>query len=106
MVDQMTGQPPQPVADDIEDLQLSYGLDTDGDGFVDATRNDGGAVLGAGEIPRIRRVRLHLVARSRRPEKDWSGIRPPAGNRAGAATADGYRRRSIEVNIDVRNSGT
>ncbi|MBP2673385.1 MAG: hypothetical protein H6Q84_225 [Deltaproteobacteria bacterium] len=108
MVDRMiAGQVPQPVADDIEDLQLTYGLDTDGDGVVDTIRSgNGGTVLAAGEIPRIRRVRLHLVARSRRPEKDWSGIRPAVANRAGAATTDGYRRRTIEVNIDVRNSGT
>ncbi|MBE0569135.1 MAG: PilW family protein [Deltaproteobacteria bacterium] len=109
MVDRMIGGgvTPQPLADDIEDLQLSYGLDTDSDGFVDASRNDmGDAVMTAGEIRQVRQVRLHLVARSRLPEKDWSGIRPAIGNHPGAATNDGYRRRTIEVNIDVRNSGT
>jgi hypothetical protein len=109
MVDRLiTGQNPQPLADDIEDLQISYGVDTNGDGVIEAFRNAavGGATLAVGEIPQIRQVRLHLIARSRLPEKDWIGRRPAAGNRGTAGTTDGYRRRIIEVNIDVRNSGT
>jgi hypothetical protein len=34
MVDRLNGDAPQPVADDIEDMQLSYGLDTNNDGAV------------------------------------------------------------------------
>lgn len=107
MVDRLNGDDPQPVADDIEDLQLSFGIDNNADGVVDVGRCTwGGTVISAGEIPRIRQVVLHLVARSRIPEKDWLGSRPRAGNHPAATTADGYRRRTIEVNIDVRNSGT
>lgn len=108
MVDRLiAGQAPQPVADDIEDMQLSFGLDTNADGVVDAQRSTaGGTAISAADIPRIRQVTLHLVARSRRPEKSWIGSRPGAANHAAAATTDGYRRRTIEVNIDVRNSGT
>jgi len=108
MVDRLiAGQPPQPVADDIEDMQLSFGLDTNADGVVDTQRSTaGGTAISAAEIPRIRQVVLHLVARSRRPEKSWNGSRPGAANHAAATATDGYRRRTIEVNIDVRNSGT
>ncbi len=108
MVDRLNGDAPQPVADDIEDMQLSYGLDTNGDGAVDTVRCAWGGVaaFSAGQIPQIRQVVLHLVARTRMPEKGWQDSRPQAGNRPGAATADGYRRRVIEVNVDVRNSGT
>ena len=108
MVDRLNGDAPQPVADDIEDMQLSYGLDTNNDGAVDTARCTWGGVaaFSSGQVPQIRQVVLHLVARSRMPEKGWQEIRPRAGNRAAATTTDGYRRRSIEVNIDVRNSGT
>ncbi len=111
MVDRLTtgtASDRQPVADDIEDMQLSYGLDTDADGDVDTFRcaKGGTAVFSTGQIQQIRQVRLHLVARSRIPESDWIGMRPEAQNRPAATATDGYRRRSIEVNIDVRNSGT
>lgn len=108
MVDRLNGDAPQPVADDIEDMQLSYGLDTNNDGAVDTYRCAWGGVaaFSAGQIPQIRQVVLHLVARSRMPEKGWKEARPRAGNRAEATTTDGYRRRAIVVNIDVRNSGT
>lgn len=108
MVDRLNGDAPQPVADDIEDLQLSYRLDTDNDGDADTDRctSAGNATFSAGQIPQIRQVVLHLVARSRMPEKGWRESRPGAGNRTPAATVDGYRRRTIEVKIDVRNSGT
>jgi type IV pilus assembly protein PilW len=106
MVDRnIPGQTAQPVADDIEDLQLAYGLDTNADGVVDQWRNDGGAVLAVGEIPQIRQVRLRILARSRLPDRNWSETRPALGNHAGGGTADGYRRRISDVMIDVRNSG-
>ncbi len=106
MVDRnIPGQDPQPVADDVEDLQLAYGLDTNGDGVVDQWRNDGGAVLAAAEVPQVRQVRLNLLARSRLPDRGWSETRPALLNRAGGGAADGYRRRAIDVMIDLRNSG-
>ncbi|MBE0604044.1 MAG: PilW family protein [Deltaproteobacteria bacterium] len=108
MVDRLNGDAPQPVADDIEDLQLSYWLDTNNDGVAETDKctTAGNGTFSMGQIPQIRQVVLHLVARSRMPEKGWRDSRPKAGNRAQAATVDGYRRRTIEVKIDVRNSGT
>lgn len=106
MVDRMAGLPPQPVADDIEDLQLSYGLDTSGGGAVTAWRNRlGDPVLTAAEIPQIRQVRLQIIARTRLPEAGWAETRPALGNQAAGAGADGYRRRIYDIVIDVRNSG-
>ena len=88
MVDRLTtrDRAPQPVADDIEDMQLSYGLDTNNDGVVDTFRCGEGetAIFSAGQIPQIRQVRLHLVARSRIPESGLDrqrGPRPRTGRR-------------------------
>ena len=101
MVDRMTGQPPQPVADDIEDMQFQYGLDTTGtpDGIVD-TWTDNPA-----NTTQIRQVRIMLLARSRLPEKGWKETRPALGNRTAGTTIDGYRRRIMDMVVDVRNSG-
>jgi type IV pilus assembly protein PilW len=106
MVDRMAGagQPPQPLADDIEDMQVSYGLDTNADGVVDnpdpATWTSTPA-----NLSQVRQVRLQLLARTRVPDRDWSETRPALGNHAAGAAADGYRRRVADVVIDVRNSG-
>ena len=108
MVDRMGGLAPQPVADDIEDMQLSYGLDTNNDGVVDAWRNDvvGGPVLSVpAEVPQIRQVRLQFIARTRLPGAGWAETRPVLGNHAAGATPDGHRRRIYDIVIDVRNSG-
>jgi type IV pilus assembly protein PilW len=99
MVDRMGGALAQPVADDIEDMQLTYGLDTGGDGIVDNWTPS------PTTPSQIRQVRLQLVARSRLPEAGWSETRPSIGNHAAGTAPDGYRRRIYDIVIDVRNSG-
>jgi type IV pilus assembly protein PilW len=101
MVDRMGGQTPQPVADDIEDVQLTYGLDTNADGVVDTWT----ASPSVAQVAQVRQVRLQLLARTRIPDTNWSETRPALGNHAAGTTADGYRRRIVDVVIDVRNSG-
>lgn len=103
MVDRMAGAAPQPLADDIEDMQFDYGLDTSTptDGVVDLwTPNPTNA-----QMPLIRQVRLQFVARTRIPEAGWTETRPALGNHAAGATPDGYRRRTYDIVVDVRNSG-
>jgi len=101
MVDRLGGLESQPLADDIEDVQLTYGLDTStpADGVIDTW-------TASPTIPsQIRQVRLQLIARTRFPESGWSETRPALGNRAAGTTPDGYRRRIYDAVIDVRNSG-
>ena len=100
MVDRMGGAAAQPVADDIEDMQLTYGLDTNADGIIDSW-----VPPGAVTPSQIRQVRLQFIARTRLPEAGWSETRPALGNRAAGTTPDGYRRRTYDIVIDVRNSG-
>jgi type IV pilus assembly protein PilW len=101
---QRLGMPePQPVADDIEDMQFEYGIDTStpADGTVDSwTPSPTSAQLAL-----VRQVRLQFIARSRRPEAGWSETRTVLGNNNGPFTADGHRRRTYDIVIDVRNSG-
>ncbi len=95
----MGGAPPQPVADDIEDMQFQYFLDTDFDG-VPETWSDN-----PGDLTQIRQVRILLCARTKFPEKGWQEVRPALGNRPAGAGADGYRRRMLAITLDVRNAG-
>ena len=101
MLDRMTGTA-QPLADDIEDMQIQYGLDTDGDFVVDNVVNSPTAA----QVPQVKQVRLFLSARTRMTEKGWQDARPALADRAGGA-ADSYRRRTIEngIVIDLRNPG-
>ena len=101
MVDRLGGATPQPVADDIEDLQLTYGVDLNGNGVIDSTE----WTPTPANMSQIRQVRLQLTARTRLPETGWSETRPPLGNHAAGTTPDGYRRRTYDIVIDVRNSG-
>ncbi|MBI5906384.1 MAG: PilW family protein [Deltaproteobacteria bacterium] len=99
MVDRMGPFPPQPLADDIEDMQFTYGLDTDADGTVDTWTPSPASPA------QIRQVRMQLLARTRFTEQGWAETRPALGNRPGGTAADGYRRRVHDIVIDVRNSG-
>jgi type IV pilus assembly protein PilW len=101
MLDRMTGAA-QPLADDIEDMQIQYGLDTDGDFVVDTVVNSPTAV----QIPQVKQVRLFLSARTRMTEKGWQDARPALADRA-AGPSDSYRRRVIQsgIVIDLRNPG-
>ena len=100
MLDKRNGQPPQPLADDIEDLQFQYSMDTDGNGTIDVVDNN---VVGNASL--VRQVHVYLLARPRITEKGWveTGDRNMADHLPGAAN-DGYRRRRTEMVLDVRNS--
>jgi hypothetical protein len=101
MVQRMGNASPQPLAEDIEDMQLEFGIDTSApaDGIVDSF------VANPATLSQVRQVRLQFIARTRLPEAGWSETRPALGNHAAGATTDGYRRRTYDLVLDVRNSG-
>lgn len=103
MVDRMGGASAQPVADDIEDMQFEYGIDTSTptDGHVDSWIPNPTFA----QMAQVRQVRLRIIARSRLPEPGWSETRTALGNHPAGTTPDGYRRRTYDIVIDVRNSG-
>lgn len=103
MVDRVGGAAPQPLADDIEDMQFEYGLDTStpADGVLDSWTPNPTFT----QLAQVRQVRLRFIARTRLPEAGWAETRPALGNRAAGTTPDGYRRRIYDIVIDVRNSG-
>jgi prepilin-type N-terminal cleavage/methylation domain-containing protein len=92
----------------VEDLQLAYYLDLNGNNQVDT-----GEMLGtqAGtndysaqgtDMSDLREVRLNLVVRTRAEDEDFTG-RPQATENRAAGGDDGFRRRAYTNTIMLRN---
>jgi prepilin-type N-terminal cleavage/methylation domain-containing protein len=103
----------EPIADGVEDLQVSLGIDTSTDGLGSAN----GASAGddewiynvAGELPTAgtyRAVRVTLVARSvgQLVGAGTVSTRPKIEDHA-VGTADNYRRRILRAMVEMRNTG-
>ena len=90
------------LANGVEDLQLEYGVDTNGDGQLT------GAELGVdvldGLDPRdVVSVTLSVITRGDREEENLQTAgRPAAANRT-AGAADGFRRRRVTATVVPRN---
>lgn len=93
MLDKLNGQPPQRVADDIEDMQFEYTLadgTTGWDNIIDSTQ--------------IRQVRIMLCGRSAITEKGWSETQPALGDHTTGLATTGHRRRILDMTVDIRNA--
>ncbi len=104
----VNGGAAQPLADNIEDMQIAYGFDSDNDGVVDLwIQNPAGQ-----NMANLREIRVTLVARTTREDPEWqAGARPvienhdPAGSAVTTpAQAAGYRRRVLQSTIRLRNN--
>ena len=92
------------IAENIEDLQFAFGLDTNDDGSVDSWINS--ADLNDTQKLQVRMVRINILGRS---SKEIFGtntsIRPQIEDHAASATTDRYKRRHLELTVKVRNLG-
>ena len=108
------------LAGNIEDFQVAWIFDTDGDNIVDADeifgQGGGTAYASTGATPGtthedhadLRELRVSIVARTRLEDDEFTRGRPQAfENRDGGAFAnDGFRRRAMVTRIRLRNVGT
>ena len=92
------------IAENIEDLQFAFGLDTNDDGSVDTWIND--ADLDDTQKLQVRMVRINILGRS---SKEIFGTntsnRPAIEDHAASATKDRYKRRQLALTVKVRNLG-
>ena len=92
------------IAENIEDLQFAFGLDTNDDGSVNSWVTS--ANLTDPEKLQVRLVRINILGRS---SKEIFGtntsIRPQIEDHTAGATTDRYKRRQLELTIKVRNLG-
>jgi prepilin-type N-terminal cleavage/methylation domain-containing protein len=95
-----------PLAKGIEDLQIAYLFDTDGDNVIDDVRGVAGANYDPStrSIEDLREVRINFVARTRGEDPRFpTGQFIARENRTPVTTADGYRRRLHTSTIMPRN---
>ena len=91
------------IADNIEDLQFAFGLDTDDDGNVDSWEDDD---LTNDQKLQVRLVRATVLGRS--ANEIYNGAtstRPTIENHTGSTTGDKYVRRQLELTVKARNLG-
>jgi len=100
------------LADNVEDLQLAYAIDANGDGDADDTNGngrlddfvDGSAVS---DPSTIKAVRVNVLARTDRPDPGYRGMgsRPAAiENHNQTVVTDDLRRRWWQAIVGVRNN--
>jgi type IV pilus assembly protein PilW len=86
----------------VEDLQVQFGVDTNGDANVDTFVNPG--AVPAGALPLCARVWLRVRAQDRdnayRDDRSFT-----YADQAVAATGDAYRRLVVMKTIQLRNAG-
>jgi len=96
------------LAKGVEDLQLAYYLDLDGDNQIDSGEMRG-TVAGTNDyvaqgtdMSNLREVRMNLVVRTRAEDEDFTG-RPQAKENRAIGADDGFRRRAYTTTIMLRN---
>jgi len=101
------GIDPEPLAENIEDMQVAIGVDDEIP--VDGVQDDEWAFSpGIGSLAgAIRALRITLVSRTQDELRGGnpSFVLPPAENRTGLSAADGFRRRVLTSVVDIRNLG-
>jgi len=100
------------LAEDVEDLQVSFFFDVDGDGENDGAAEEPGTAAGNvyeaddWDNTELREIRLGIVVRGRNPDPRLPNAVPQAlENRVPVAVADGFRRRVLQAAMRPRNVG-
>jgi prepilin-type N-terminal cleavage/methylation domain-containing protein len=98
------------LADGIEDLQVTYFLDSNGNNSLDAGELHGisgnNYVASASDASEMRAVRINVIARTRSEDERFTqGFFQATENRVAVAGKDGYRRRVHTAIVRLRNVG-
>ncbi len=91
----------QTIAENIEDLQFAFGLDTTGSGSVDTWVNS--ADLTTAQQPQVRLVRINILGRTAHQHPGQTSTRPAIENHTAATVADHYSRQLLTTTVEVRN---
>lgn len=101
------------IANDVDDFQVAYFIDADGDGRVSNDDEYEGSALAASEYESentdhsdLREIRFNLSVRSRTEDPEFiDGFMQALENRAAVGTNDGFRRRTYTATVRPRNVG-
>jgi prepilin-type N-terminal cleavage/methylation domain-containing protein len=90
---------------EVEDLQVEFGVDVNGDGLIVAADGEFPIDDLAGfNVSRTRQIRVTVTTRTSQGDPDFTGGYDAAANRA-AGAADTFRRRRFVASIKPRNLG-
>lgn len=98
----------QCVAAGIENMQLEFGFDNDGNGVADQfVQYDAGATPTADQLANVVGVRIHVLARSQEPDPDTAYVNDKTYQLGSTAVvaSDRYYRRTLSSLVLVRNQG-
>lgn len=101
------------IANDVDDLQVAYFIDADGNGRVTNDDEYAGSALAATEYDsqntdhsELREIRFNLSVRSRTEDPEFiDGFMQALENRAAVGSTDGFRRRTYTATVRPRNVG-
>lgn len=101
------------IANDVDDLQVAYFIDADGNGRVTNDDEYEGSALAADvyesqdtDHSDLREIRFNLSVRSRTEDPEFiDGFMQATENRAAVGTTDGFRRRTYTATVRPRNVG-
>lgn len=103
----------QPVLENVEDLQFQYGLDTNGDGYIDQWVNN--VSDGTNKVDQIRAIKIWLVVRGTVPDNNFNdtssyflgisstGMVAVAKRYTPPQAFRNYRRLIFTTTVDLRN---
>lgn len=97
---------PQELADNIEDLQFAFGLDTNGDDIVDkwvADGNSGDNVLDDTEKDLVRLIRINVLGRTSHEHSGQSSTRSAIEDHVAGTSSDKFSRTLFQLTIKPRN---
>jgi type IV pilus assembly protein PilW len=86
------------VADNIEDMQIVYGLDSNGDGIIESYQEAGGVA----DFGQVAAVRVNLLVRGPSTHAA-TGNQTYTFNGAGVTKTDGFLRQVFSATFTVRN---
>ncbi|TMH29159.1 MAG: prepilin-type N-terminal cleavage/methylation domain-containing protein [Betaproteobacteria bacterium] len=100
-----------PLVEGVEDLQLEYGLDTNGDSMPDATSADPGTYGGCAADPcyianwlNVMTVKIYLLSRSTEATPGYTDTKTyPLGPRTDGPFNDGFKRHAYTETIRLNN---
>ena len=89
------------LSNQIEDIQIEYGIDVDGNGLIEGAEFPIDSLTGQ-DLSRIRTARIHVTGRASRPVPGFAGQFAAVANRT-ASAADEFMRRRTSADATLRN---
>lgn len=97
----------EPLAENVEDMQIALGVDANANNGIDDPSEWAYSSGIGGLAGTVRAVRITLIARAPQQLLRGAGTytRPNTENRADTAAGDSYRRRVLTSTVEIRNLG-